>query len=375
MPPIKHATLSASSSERWIQCPPSALLNAQVEDTGSVFAEEGTAAHALCEAKVRRAAGISNDPDPHDEMYYNEEMEECAEGYKEYVMEQLSIASDPSLFIEQHLDFSEYVPQGFGTGDCVIISDGVLHIIDFKYGKGVEVNAEKNPQLMCYALGALAIFSELYDISQVRLTIYQPRKSHIDTWETDVGGLIEWATRILKPAAELAIKGEGDFCAGDHCRFCKVKATCRARAEYNLTLARYDFAMPAELTQDEIEIILDRATTAKAWLDDIQEYALQQALAGAEYKRYKVVEGRSNRKYRDEQRAAELVLAAGYDPFKPKEIKGLTDMEKTVGKKKLSEILSDCIYKPKGKPVLVPITDKRPPYVSDAADDFKEGEV
>lgn len=372
MPPIKHAVLSASSAERWIKCPPSALPNATVEDKGSVYAEEGTAAHALCEAKILRALGMSDEPEPHDETYYNKEMEECAEGYKNFVLDECAKATSPEIFIEQRLDFSEYVPDGFGTGDCVIISEDSLHIIDFKYGKGVEVNAENNAQLMCYALGALAIFSDLYEINDVILTIYQPRKSHIDTWGISREALIDWATSVLAPQAQLASKGEGEYCAGEHCRFCKIKATCRARAEYNLELAKYDFKMPAELTHQEVEIILDKAAQTKAWLDDIEAWALDQALAGTAFERYKVVEGRSNRKYTDEQMVEELILAAGFDPYKPKEIKGITDMEKTVGKKKLTELIGEYIHKPKGKPVLVPITDKRPCYISDAAEDFKD---
>ena len=375
MPPTGHAVLSASSAERWIQCPPSALLNAVSEDKGSVYAEEGTAAHALCEAKVLRALGRSEEPDPHDDTYYDETMEECAEAYKDYILDEVAKANCPEVFIEQHVDFSAYVPEGFGTCDCIIISDDSLHIVDFKYGKGVEVAAENNAQLLCYALGAVAMFSDLYEINTVILTIFQPRKSHIDSWDISREDLEGWATSLLAPKAALAIKGEGDFCAGDHCRFCRVRNTCRARAEYNLELAKYDFKMPPELTLQEIEIILDRSAQTKAWLDDIESYALEQALSGVTFERYKVVEGRSNRRYRDEQKAAELVLAAGFDPYKPQEIRGLTDMEKVVGKKKLTELIGDLIYKPRGKPVLVSVSDKRPAYISDAAEDFKEGKV
>ena len=376
MPPQAHAILSASSAERWLNCPPSALKNAEMEDTTSSYAEEGTAAHALCEWKVRKATEEDfNEPRPESE-YYDTTMEDCSEEYKNYILEMLNKSKSPNIFIEQRLDFSDWVPQGFGTGDCLIISEGELNIIDFKYGKGVEVSAVDNSQLKCYALGAYALFSDLYDIETITLTIFQPRINHIDTWSCDLKHLLDWAEEVLKPTAELAIKGEGELKAGDHCRFCKAKTLCRKRAEYNLSLARYDFAMPDELTDAEIEDVLDKASNFKNWIGDIEEYALNQGLSGHKWERYKVVEGRSNRKFRDPDRVAELILAEGKEPYRPQELKTLTDIEKMLGKKHFSEVLGAFVEKPQGKPTLVPRTDKRDEYIpkNTAAEDFADEE-
>lgn len=377
MPPQAHAILSASSAERWLNCPPSALKNAEMEDTTSPYAEEGTAAHALCEWKVRKATEPEfNEPFPSISEYLDTTMEDCSEEYKNYILEMLNKSKSPNIFIEQRLDFSDWVPQGFGTGDCLIISEGELNIIDFKYGKGVEVSAVDNSQLKCYALGAYALFSDLYDIETVTLTIFQPRINHIDTWSCDLKHLLDWAEEVLKPTAELAIKGEGELKAGDHCRFCKAKTLCRKRAEYNLSLARYDFAMPDELTDAEIEDVLDKASNFKNWIGDIEEYALNQGLSGHKWERYKVVEGRSNRKFRDPDRVAELILAEGKEPYRPQELKTLTDIEKMLGKKHFSEVLGAFVEKPQGKPTLVPRTDKRDEYIpkNTAAEDFADEE-
>ena len=374
MPPQAHALLSASSAERWIKCPPSALKNAEIEDTGSVYAEEGTAAHALCEWKVRTATEDDfKDPRPESE-YTDQTMEDCSDEYRNYILEELKNAKSPNLFLETRLDFSEWVPEGFGTGDCIIISEDCLHIVDFKYGKGVEVFATGNAQLRCYALGAYTMFKDLYDIDTVEMTIFQPRLNNIDTAIMTVDGLLEWAENKLKPAAELAIKGEGELKAGDHCRFCKAKTLCRKRAEYNLSLARYDFAMPDDLTDAEIEDILDKAANFKTWIGDIEEYALNQALAGHKWERYKAVEGRSNRKFSNPERVAELILAEGKEPYRPQELKTLTDIEKMLGKVKFKEVLGAFVEKPQGKPTLVLRTDKRDEFTpkTTAAEDFSD---
>ena len=374
MPPTNHAILSASSAHRWLECPPSALKNAEVEDTTSPFAAEGTAAHELCEWKVRKATDDNfNDPKP-DSEYHDEEMERCSEDYKDYILECLNKAQAPFLCIEKRLDFSEWVPQGFGTGDCIIISDGRLHIIDFKYGKGVQVFAEDNPQLKCYALGAYRLFEDLYDIDTIELTIFQPRLNHIDSWECSVSDLLKWADEVLKPVAELAAKGEGEYKAGDHCRFCKIKTLCRKRAEYNLELARYDFTPPEELTDTEVEAILDLVGQLTDWANGIKDYALEQAVAGHKWERYKIVEGRSNRRFTNTERVAELVLAEGKEPYKPQELKTLTDIEKLLGKKKFTDVLGGFVEKPQGKPTLVLRTDKRPEFVptDTAAEDFSD---
>ena len=374
MPPTNHAILSASSAHRWLECPPSALKNAEVEDTTSPFAAEGTAAHELCEWKVRKATDDNfNDPKP-DSEYHDEEMERCSEDYKDYILECLNKAQAPFLCIEKRLDFSEWVPQGFGTGDCIIISDGRLHIIDFKYGKGVQVFAEDNPQLKCYALGAYRLFEDLYDIDTIELTIFQPRLNQIDSWECSVSDLLKWADEVLKPVAELAAKGEGEYKAGDHCRFCKIKTLCRKRAEYNLELARYDFTPPEELTDTEVEAILDLVGQLTDWANGIKDYALEQAVAGHKWERYKIVEGRSNRRFTNTERVAELVLAEGKEPYKPQELKTLTDIEKLLGKKKFTDVLGGFVEKPQGKPTLVLRTDKRPEFVptDTAAEDFSD---
>lgn len=376
----KHALLSASSSHRWLACPPSARLSEQFEDKASEYAQEGTDAHSLCEYKLRRALGMEA-ADPTENLgFYNEEMERCAEDYASYVLELLGevrqTCKDPVVLIEQRLDYSRFVESGFGTGDCVVIADGTLYVIDYKHGKGVEVSAQGNPQMMCYALGALELFDGIYDIDSVCMTIYQPRRENISVFTMGKDELYTWAETVLAPTAKLAYAGEGEFQAGEHCRFCKAKAVCRKRAEYNLELARYDFEMPASLDETEIAAILDRADELASWAADVKEYALQQALSGTEYPGYKVVEGRSNRRYINEDAVAATVSNAGFDPYAHK-VLGLTEMQKLLGKKRFDELLGSLIEKPQGKPTLVPSSDKRPEYqpadpVESAKHDFSE---
>lgn len=370
----KHAYLSASASERWLKCPPSAKLCAAVEDQGSPYAQQGTDAHELCQCLVEKALGRQCRDPTEDLTWYDTEMQEAAEGYRDFVMEQVEAAKqfckDPLVCVEQTLDFSKWVEHGFGTGDCVIVADDLLHIIDFKYGVGVLVSATENSQLKCYALGAIDTFGDLYDIRRVKLSIYQPRRGNVDTYEMTKDHLMKWADEVLAPTAKLAYVGEGEFNAGDHCQFCKVKATCRKRAEYAMELAKYDFAEAPTLSTDEIAEILPRAETLVSWADDIKAYALQQALTGIHYPGYKLVEGRSNRKYTDEAAVAQTVSDAGYDPYE-KKLLGITAMQKQLGKKKFDELLSGLVIKPEGKPVLVPETDKRPEFNS-AANDFME---
>lgn len=372
--PVKHAFLSASASHRWLECPPSAKLCAEQDDRASPYAKQGTDAHALCEYKVLTALGRPA-KDPTENLdHFDTEMDNCTDEYCTYVMEQLQEAGqyckDPEVLVEQKLDFSRWVPNGFGTGDCLIVADKVLHIIDFKYGLGILVEAENNPQMMCYALGALEIYDGIYDIESVKMTIFQPRRENISTYEMDKADLLHWAETILKPTAELAYVGEGEYKAGDHCQFCKAKATCRRRAEYNLEMASYDFEMPASLNETEIAAILPRIDDLVAWAGDIKEYALQQAMSGTEYPGFKVVEGRSVRKYTDEAAVAATVTDAGYDPYE-KKILGITAMTSLLGKKRFEELLGGMIIKPPGKPTLVPDSDKRP-AINTAKDDFKD---
>lgn len=234
----------------------------------------------------------------------------------------------------------------------------------------MEVSAENNPQMKLYALGALELFDSLYDIKKISMSIFQPRLNNISKFEIDKAALLDWAENILKPIAELAAKGEGEFNAGEHCRFCKVKATCRKRAEYNLELAKYDFAVPNTLEPTEISAILTKADELAAWVNDVKEYALQQALSGVVYDGFKVVEGRSVRKYKDEKAVAETVEKAGFNPFE-QSVLGITAMTKLLGKAKFEELLGGLVVKPKGKPTLVPNSDKRA-AINNAADDFKE---
>ena len=370
----KHALLSASSMHRILECPPSARLCANIEDRASPYAQQGTDAHELCEYKVLSALGKAGH-DPTEELeFYDAEMESCTEEYRNYVMEQLEEAKkfckDPIVLVEQRLDFSKWVPDGFGTGDCLIVADDVLHIIDFKYGLGVLVEAEHNPQMMCYALGALDIYDGIYDIKTVKMTIFQPRRDNVSTCTMSKEELLTWADTVLSPTAKLAYEGKGEFKAGEHCVFCKLKATCRKRAEYNLELAKYDFEMPATLEDTEIAAILPRLDNLVSWANDIKEYALQQALSGTKYDGYKVVEGKSNRKYTDESAVASAVTDAGFDPYE-KHLLGVTAMTSLLGKTKFNELLGDLIEKPQGKPTLVPETDKRP-ALNTAKDDFKE---
>lgn len=367
-----HAKLSASASARWMACPPSAKLNAEIPDAATDYAREGTCAHELAEFKVNKLLGIQS-ADPTENLdYFDQEMADCTDDYAQYIAEQIGKYSDPVVMVEQRLDFSKYVPDGYGTGDCVIVADEILTVIDYKHGKGVAVSAENNSQMMLYALGALEIFDSLYDISEIKMIIFQPRLSNISEFTMPVAKLLDWAENTLRPIAELAAKGEGEFCAGEHCRFCKVKATCRKRAEYNLILAQYDFAPSATLEDTEIEAILEKADALAAWASDVKEYALSQVLSGKQWTGYKVVEGKSNRKYTDEAKVAEAVKAFGKNPYGKPEVLGITAMTKLLGgKKKFNEVLGSLTYKPQGKPILVPASDKRKAW-NPATEDFKE---
>ena len=367
-----HAILSASASARWIACPPSAKLNAELPDTTSEYAREGTCAHELAEYKVNKMLGIEAKNPTESLDLYDSEMEDCTESYAQYIAEQIAKYDSPVVMVEQRLDFSKYVPGGFGTGDCVIVADDIMTIVDLKYGKGVAVTSELNPQMMLYSLGALEMFGVLYDINEIKMVIFQPRMENISESVITVSDLLEWAENELKPKAELAAKGEGEFCAGEHCRFCKVKATCRKRAEYNLAIAKYDFTPPDMLEDREIEMILEKADALASWASDVKEYALSQALSGKQWNGYKVVEGKSNRKYSDENAVAAAVKAIGKNPYSEPEILGITAMTKLLGgKKKFDELLSKYVCKPQGKPTLVPASDKRKAW-NPAQEDFKE---
>ena len=376
MPPNNHAVLSASSSHRWLHCPPSIRLCEKYADKSSSYAAEGTDAHELCEFRLKELLGIKAENPIENLSYYNEEMEDCANGYAGYVLELVEETKqnckDPIILIEQRVDFSRWVVDGFGTADCVIVGDETLRIVDYKHGLGVEVSAENNPQMMCYALGALELFDYIYDIEKVSMTIYQPRRDNISTYEMSKNELFAWADETLKPTAELAYKGEGEFNCGDWCGFCKAKYECRKRAEVNLELAKYEFSLPPTLTDEDIEEILGTINNLISWGADIKEYALTRAMRGKKWTGFKLVEGRSNRKYINDDAVANAVINIGEDPYE-KKLLGVTAMQKLLGKTKFNEVLSPYIEKPAGKPTLVLTSDKRQEMnINTAAMDFNE---
>lgn len=372
----KHALLSPSSAHRWIKCTPSSVLEEKFENTTSAAAEEGTAAHAWCEYKLNK---LLNHPcEKPSTEYDSNEMQECSDAYVDFVLEKYEQAKlncqDPILLIEQKVDFSAYVPDGFGTADCIIVGEKTLQVIDFKYGQGVLVDAYENPQMKCYALGALTLFDSLYEIQTVEMSIFQPRRDNVSTFTLPVTELISWAESVLKPKAELAIKGEGEFEAGDWCRFCRAKATCRKRAEENLKLAELEFKPPSVLTDSEIEEVLTLIPQLTKWADDVLAYATDSAINhGKEWSGFKLVEGRSVRKFKDETAVIEKAKAHGFTNIFKTSLIGLTEMQKLMGKKKFEDILGDLIIKPSGKLTLVPDSDKRAKVnVQNINQEFKE---
>lgn len=368
--PTKHARLSASSAFRWINCPGSVALSDQCPTpASSSYADEGTLAHAIGELKLRyvndeiskRQLNAKMKPLLQSE-YYCGEMEEATGYYADAVIEALEAAGeDAELMIEQQFSLSRWVPEGFGTSDAVVIGGGVIQVIDLKYGKGIKVDARNNPQLRLYGLGAANLFDSLYDFDTVRMTIIQPRLDHISTEELPLSELLAWAEDDVKPRAQMAMDGTDYTAVGDWCRFCPAKAVCRKRAEYNLSIAKDDFRKPPLLSDEEIGEVLRRADELQHWVKDVGDYALEQALAGKQYDGWKLVEGRSVRKYADDLKVAEALKAAGYDEamLYERKLYGISAMEKIVGKKRLTETLGDLIMKPAGKPVLVPESDKR----------------
>lgn len=374
--PGKHAILSASASHRWLECTPSARLELEFDDRESEAAKEGTAAHALAEHKLKKALKMRSRRPVSD--YDSDEMEECTDGYVAYVMELITQAkqkcSDPVVLIEQRLDFSDYVPDGFGTGDCVIVADDTLYIVDLKYGMGVLVDAVENPQMKLYALGALRLFDALYDIREVSLTIYQPRRENISNWTTMVEDLKTWAEDVLRERARLAFNGEGEYVPGSWCTFCLAAIKCRARAEEKLKLAQKEFRLPPLLSDDEIEAILEILPDLTKWANEISDYALDAAVNhGRQWKGFKVVEGRSVRKYKDEEAVAEAAREAGFNDIYRQTLIPMTEMERLMGKSRFEEVLGNLIYKPAGKPTLVPVSDRRPAMnVTNAMNEFNE---
>ncbi|WP_252237392.1 DUF2800 domain-containing protein [Clostridium sp. ZBS17] len=368
----KHALLSASSSHRWLNCPPSVKLEEGFENTTSVFAEEGTLAHELGEITLRlnlreftKRKYSSQLTKIMENELFTKDMPDYVDMYVDTCMEKVSEAKattpDAIAIVEQKLDFSDWVPDGFGTGDFVIIADGTMEICDLKYGKGVQVSAKDNSQMRLYALGAISQFEFLYDIQKVKMTIIQPRLDSISTDEMTVEELLNWADEVVKPTAELAIKGEGEFCTGDHCKFCRAKAVCRARADKNMELAQYEFQKPPTLDNNDIGFILNRVDELTSWAKDVKEYALNQALKGEEFDGFKVVEGKSNRKWANEKAVGDILIGQGFleNIIYTKKLTGISNMESAIGKKEVNRLLGDYIVKPQGKPTLALATDKR----------------
>ena len=382
MPANGHALLSASSAHRWLECPPSVKLTADIPDTAGEAAAEGTLAHSIVEERLDsiiekgiwpKKAGAKLRMDER----YRPVMEEHADTMVGYVMEIFDRLAeegcDPVLMSEQRLDFSRWVPDGFGTGDALIVADGVIHVIDYKYGKGVPVYAEDNPQLRLYALGAYEAYDALYDIQTVVTHIVQPRLDSLTSEELTAAELLKWADEYVAPRAQLAMNGDGEMHPGEWCRFCKVRATCRARAEQQLALAQYEFKSPLVLTPEEIGDILGRVDELAKWAKSVKDYALQAAVSNGEtFPGWKLVRGRANRKLTDEGEVAELLLEQGFQPHQIYSLKGLTDLEEVVGKKQLADLLGDRIIKPEGRPTLAPETDKRQAITRSAADDFAD---
>ncbi|OCZ54336.1 DUF2800 domain-containing protein [Dehalobacter sp. TeCB1] len=388
----KHAFLSASKAEQWLSCPPSAKLQDGLPDSRSNYADEGTTAHELAEIKLRQRLTVCNSVARKTlaermetikaSNYYGPEMENAIQEYVERVEERYMAAkarsSDAVLLLEERLDFTEWVPDGYGTGDVVIIADEILDVIDLKYGKGVPVSAVGNPQMRLYGLGAWFLYNFLYGINQINTTIIQPRLDSVSTDTIPLDELLDWAETVVKPTAKLAFAGEGEHKAGEHCRWCKVKGNCRARADENMKALEYEFKDPALMTLEEVGSILFIADQLKVWAKDVEEYAFGQAVAGNKVPQWKLVEGRSNRAFTDKNAAKAKLLQAGYEEekiLKPQELLGISDLEsKILGKKVFKELLNDLVVKPQGKPVLVPETDNRA-ELNSLENDFKDIEM
>lgn len=379
-----HALLAASGAHRWLNCTPSARLEAQFPDTTSEAAKEGTLAHEIAEVKVRnyfqtldygKAWKTKELAKLKKRKLYAPEMEGYTNDYVDYCRAAaLDWENLPYIDVEKKLDLSAYVPEGFGTADLILIGGNKLRIIDLKYGKGVPVSAERNPQLMLYALGAYDAYSMLYDIQEVELSIFQPRIDNTSSWTVSINELMAFG-ELVKEKAAIAIKGEGEQTPGDWCRFCRARAQCRARAEKNVEFAFKSHDAPELMTLDEIGGYLERGEDVARWLKDLQEYALSQCLAGHEVAGWKAVEGRGSRDWTDQEEAFKRLEEHGIDEAMLYERKplSLAQTEKLVGKKDFAETVGDLVVKKPGKPTLVPETDKRTAItnVTTAAEAFK----
>lgn len=378
-----HAKLSASGANQWLNCPPSIKASEGVGDSSSEFAREGTFAHELSELyfsnlyeNLSDAAFKQQLEQSKSNEYYSEELREYVEQYVDIVEEKINEAKaqdEPILFFEHRLDLTRYVPESFGTGDVVVYYNGTVEIIDLKFGKGVEVSALNNPQLRLYGLGAYELLKDFEDIHTIKMTIVQPRLHNISSESVDAADLVEWGLNTVKPQAIKAHNGEGEFHAGSHCRFCKIRHTCRARAEANDVKAE-DMAEPNTLTDDELSTLLHKLPEVKRWANDVEEYCKSQAVENKrEFDGWKVVEGRANRKYVDDKQVLER-LTEQYDPKDISETKvlSISKLEKQLGKKRVGELLGDLVTKPRGKATLVTEDDKREPISDSAENEFKD---
>lgn len=379
-----HAKLSASGSKKWLACTPSVRMEEPFPDERSTYADEGTFAHAVFEQELLSFLGRSVGHLPPELTEYDSpELREHVMDALGVVIETLksvyAICKDPQIMVEQRLDFSPWVPEGFGTGDVVIVGDGALHVMDLKYGKGVVVDAIDNSQMRLYALGAYNELNHLYDIKTVQMTVLQPRLHNYDFEVLSVEELLSWGKNYVAPRAKLAWKGEGPLVPGEHCSsgFCRARFSCAARAQSALAVAKQEFALrdPEHLTIEQIVAVLGKADEAIAWLNDVKAHALKQAERGEEIPGFKLVEGRSNRKYASPDEVASKLKEAGYADavIYERSLLGITAMEKAIGKKRFAELLNDLVVKPAGKPTLVPVDDKRPALcsVASAAADFQ----
>ena len=369
----EHSKLfSPSASARLLTCPGSAKASEGIPDQESLFAAEGHDAHALAEIRLCERLGLQTNEKIEDLTFYNREMEDYISDYVSYVLEKVASIKkdcpDAIVLIEQKVAAVRYDESLFGSTDVAIIADKVLTIIDLKYGRGVLVNAKENTQEMCYGLCAMETFGNLYDIEDINLCIFQPRLSNVSEWSLTVKELYKWADEILKPGIEKIRAGSEEFHPSRHCVFCKAKPLCKALRDQNLELAKHEFR-PAFLMDDsEIEEVLDKADDFVNWINSVKEFALEDAMKGKKYDHYKLVEGRSNRKYEKEKKVINVVKEAGYNPYEEK-LLSVTGMQSRLGKARFEELLGNLVVKPRGKLTLVPREDKRP-EVNPAAVDF-----
>ena len=366
---MAHALLGPSSASRWIACPPSVRLCEQFEDVESEYAKEGSLAHEIAELKVKKLIdpGLTSRKFTSamkklkDKELYQEEMQGYTDEYVEFIQEQMySYETTPHISVEQKVDFSQYVPGGFGTADCILISNDTLHIIDFKYGKGVPVDAENNAQLLLYALGAYLAYEMIFPIEHIKMSIVQPRLNNICTWECTLDYLLTFA-KTAQEKAVMALNGEGDFESGEHCKFCKAKSICKERANANLELAKYEFKAADQLTLEEIGEILQKAQDLAKWAEDLKEYALAESLKGNNVPGWKAVNGRGSRSFKNTDDAIKVLKENGIAEELLYERKYLTlaQMEKVIGKKDFNNLVGNLIVMSVGMPTLVDASDKR----------------